>query len=84
MTHDQIEEVMKKKHASNSIFEIRFKTRTPIKGMFIKSSDYAELSRKNLWRIVRETYIAEYNKSHDENLARIFNGSEFTKLEMLP
>jgi hypothetical protein len=64
------------------VFEIRFKTRNPIKGLFIQTSDYSELSRKNLWRIVSETYIDEYRKSNNENLARIFNGAEFTKLEL--
>lgn len=81
MTPEQIEQIMQKKQSHNSIFEIRFKTRSPIKGLFIKTSDYDELSRKNLWRIVSESYINEYKKTRDDNLARIFNGSEFTKLE---
>ena len=84
MTHEQIEEIIQRKRAANPVFEIKFKTRNPIKGLFIKTSDYSELSRKNLWRIVSETYIDEYKKSHDENLARIFNGVEFTKLELIP
>jgi hypothetical protein len=83
MTYEQIEDVMVKKQTPTSVFEIRFKTRNPIKGLFIKTSDYRELSRKNLWRIVSESYIAEYKKSKDENLARIFNGTEFTRLEVL-
>lgn len=81
MTYEQIEDVLTRKTTSGSVFEIRFKTRNPIKGLFIKTSDYRELSRKNLWRIVSESHIDEYKKSQDENVARIFNGSEFTKLE---
>jgi hypothetical protein len=81
MTHEQIEEIVQRKHSSNPVFEIRFKTRNPIKGLFIKTSDYQELSRKNLWRIVSESYIAEYKKTFNESLARIFNGSEFVRLE---
>ena len=83
MTYEQIEEFIKKKHPTHSTFQIRFKARNTMKGLFIKSNDYNELSRKNLWRIVSESYIDAYNKSHDENLSRIFNGSEFTKLETL-
>ena len=81
MTYEQIEEIVQKKPTSEPLFEIRFKTRNSIKGLFIKLADYKELSRKNLWRIVSETYIAEYKKTHNESLARIFNGVEFTKLE---
>jgi hypothetical protein len=81
MTYEQVEEAIKKNNKANAMINIRFKTRNPIKGLFIKTADYRELSRKNLWRIVSETHIENYLKSHDENLARIFNGSEFTKLE---
>jgi len=80
MTYEQIE-VVQKKHSFNNVFEIRFRTRSPIKGLFIKTADFNELSRKNLWRIVGENNIAEYKKSQDANLARIFNGVEFTRLE---
>lgn len=81
MTNEQIEDIVQKKYSYNHIFEIRFKTRNPIKGLFIQTSDYRDLSRKNLWRIVSESYIDEYKKTHNENLAKIFNGVEFTKLE---
>jgi len=81
MTYEQIEEALKRKNVSSLFFEIRFKLRSPIKGLFIKTADYQELSRKNLWRIVHESYMAEYKKTQNENLARIFNGTEFTKLE---
>jgi len=83
MTYEQIEEALQRKNLSNQIFEIRFKLRSPIKGVFIKTADYQELSRKNLWRIVSEIYIDEYKKTRNENLARIFNGTDFTKLERL-
>ena len=83
MTHEQIEDIIRKKQSSAALFEIRFKTRNRIKGLFIQTSDYNELSRKNFWRIVSETYIDEYKKSNNENLAKIFNGAEFTKLELL-
>ncbi len=81
MTYEEIEKALTRKKVSNQIFEIRFKVRNSIKGIFIKTDDYPELSRKNLWRIVSQTHIAEYEKTRNENLARIFNGTEFTKLE---
>jgi len=81
MTYEQIEEALQRKNVSDQVFEIRFKLRSPIKGLFIKTADYQELSRKNLWRIVSQIYIDEYKKTKNVNLARIFNGTEFTKLE---
>ena len=81
MTSEQIEDILQKK--GTNAFEIRFRTRNPIKGLFLKTADYGELRRKNLWRIVSEGHIDAYKKSNDESLARIFNGTEFTKLEAL-
>lgn len=81
MTNEQIEDIMQKKKSPEPLFEIRFKVRNPIKGLFIRTSDYKELSSKNLWRIVSESNIEEFRKTRNENLARIFNGAEFTRLE---
>ncbi|HVZ57190.1 MAG TPA: hypothetical protein VG870_11070 [Chitinophagaceae bacterium] len=84
MTYEQIEDIIKRKYSSGSVFEIRFKARNPIKGLFIVAADYRELSRKNLWRIVSEGYINEYRITQNESLARIFNGTDFTRLEVQP
>ena len=84
MTNEQISDILQKKQSANPVFEIRFKTRNPIIGLFIKTTDFKELSRKNLWRIVSETHIEEYRNNKNESLARIFNGSEFTRLEHRP
>ena len=81
MTYEQIEDITQRRNIPGALYEIRFKTRNAIKGLFIKTKDYHELSRKNLWRIVNESNIDEYRKTYNENLARIFNGSEFVKLE---
>ena len=83
MTNDQIEHFVKQKHLDTSVLQINFKTRQPIKGIFIKTSDYAELRSKNLWRIVGGLNIEEFKKSKDINLARIFNGVEITRLEAI-
>lgn len=82
MTNEQIEEIMARSQSPEPYFEIRFKIRNPINGLFIHLSDYQELSRKNLWRIVSESNLEEFRKTGNESLARIFNGAEFTRLEV--
>ncbi|MBK7882439.1 MAG: short-chain dehydrogenase [Chitinophagaceae bacterium] len=80
MTNDQIENFLLQKKLDKSPVQINFKTRNSIVGIFIQTADYGELKTKNLWRIVGESHIEEYKKSNDMNLARIFNGVEFTRL----
>ena len=82
MTNEQIENFLVQKKVEKSPVQISFKTRNSIVGVFIKTADYDELRTKNLWRIVGESHIAEYKQSNDMNLARIFNGVEFTRLGM--
>ena len=84
MKYEEIEKILEAKQPETSMVQISFKTRGTIKGVFIKKGDYRELGRKNLWRIVSETNLDSYNKSQDENLSRIFNGLEFTKLKWTP
>jgi len=67
----------------NKYVKIEFSKRDPIYGIFIKENDYKDLSAKNFWRIVTSKNFDAYNKSKDTNLARIFNGSEFSKLSLL-
>lgn len=82
MTNEEINKFMEKKQPGDSLVRITFKVRSPIKGVFIKTIDYDELSRKNLWRIVSETHLDSFRRSNDVSLAKIFNGAEFTKLEL--
>jgi hypothetical protein len=63
--------------------KIEFSKREPIYGVFIKDADYQDLSTKNFWRIVTSKHFDAYNKTHDINLARLFNGSEFSRLSLL-
>ena len=67
MTNEQIEKVMDA-HLDKSTITIYFKTRSTIKGIFIKTPDYTELK--------------EYQTTKDTGLARIFNGTEFTRLNV--
>lgn len=82
MKYEDIENILKKAATEAQMLEITFKTRSPIKGIFIRTADYTYLSKKNLWRIVNEKNLEAFNKSRDESLARIFNGTEFTRLKL--
>jgi hypothetical protein len=83
MNYEDIDKFHKVKNPKKLPVRINFKTRSPIKGIFIELADYEELRRKNLWRIVSEKHIESYQQSGNTNLARIFNGAEMTKLEMI-
>ena len=83
MTNEEITRFMTQKIPGGQSVQISFKTRKSIKGIFLRLPDYEELSKKNLWRIVSESYIDSYRSSKDANLARIFNGSEITRLEIV-
>ena len=84
MTNEQIEKfVSQHNNLDKAPVTISFKARTSITGLFIKTADYSELRAKNLRRIVNGASIEEYQKSKDLNLARIFNGVEFTRLNVI-
>ena len=80
MTSEQIEKFLETEFIDAKPVAIRFKARQAIKGLFIKTKDFSELKGKNLWRIVNESKLEQYEKSKDADLARIFNGAEFVKL----
>lgn len=53
-------------------------------GIFVSAgNDYEDLKSKNFWRIITESNIENWKKTHDMNLIRIFNGAEITKLTMV-
>jgi hypothetical protein len=82
----QIEEIEKfldtKLTADNKYIKIDFKKRDSIYGLFVKDRDYNDLKSKNFWRIVTRTNFDEYKKSKNTNLAKIFSGSDFSKLSL--
>jgi hypothetical protein len=80
MTNDVIEKFIEKKVKKHARVNIHFKQRSTLKGVFLQTKDYEELKSKNFWRIVTETNNEEWNRTGDTNLARIFNGAEFTRL----
>jgi hypothetical protein len=83
MTNEQIENFFQTAKLDSSMVQISFKTRSAIIGMFIQTNDYAELKSKNLWRVVSESKIEDFMVRRDLNLARIFNGSEMTRLNIV-
>ena len=61
--------------------KIDFKKRETIYGLFVKGYDYNHLKSKNFWRIVTKPNFKQWQKSGDLNLAKIFSGSEITRLK---
>ncbi|WP_407526045.1 short-chain dehydrogenase [Lacibacter sp. MH-610] len=80
MTNDIIEKFIEKKVKKHARVNIHFKQRSTVKGVFLQTADYEELKSKNFWRIVTESNNEEWKRTGDANLARIFNGAEFTRL----
>jgi hypothetical protein len=80
MTNEMIEKYLSQANRKNGVINIHFKQRNAVKGLFIRSKDYDELKSKNFWRIVTAAKFKEWESTHDEALARIFNGAEFTRL----
>lgn len=81
MTFELIEKFVESKDAKGRAVNISFKQRNALAGLFIKWKDYDELKVKNFWRIVPESRIEEWKKTNDVQLAKLFSGSDFTKLK---
>ena len=70
-----------KTSAGNEYVKITFKKRNPICGLFVKGHrDYDDLKSKNFWRIVPQSQFDAYHQSKNVGLAKIFSGSDFTRL----
>lgn len=85
MQSDDILKFLETKAAGKDAYiKIDFRTREPIYGLFLTDDkDFSDLRSKNFWRIVTRKHFDEYNRSKNRELARIFNGAEFTKLSLL-
>ncbi len=81
MTSDVIEKFVESKDMAGKPVNIFFKQRSTITGLFIQGYDYNEMKAKNFWRIVSEAKIAEWKQTKDINLARLFSGTDFSKLK---
>ena len=81
MNIEDIERFFEKKATFNEDYvKISFKQRDAIYGLFIKDADYSYLKAKNFWRIVPQSQLEAYKTSKNTNLAKIFNGAEFSRL----
>ena len=81
MNIEDIEKFLRKSAVDRSQYvKISFKKRNDIYGLFIKDRDYDHLKSKNFWRIVTKSHFSEYQETNDMSLAKIFNGSEFSRL----
>ncbi len=81
MNIEEIEKFLKKdKSSEEPCIKINFKKRDSIYGIFVKSNDFNDLKSKNFWRIVTKTHFQQWYKTKDVNLAKIFSGSEFSRL----
>jgi hypothetical protein len=84
MTVEQIETFLSRESVpKGKVIRFELKKRNPVRGLIIKGRDYDELKAKNFWRIVTQTRLADYQKTNDINLARIFSGSDFAKLSLV-
>lgn len=82
MTNDVIIKFLEPDHLSKQAVKIDFKQRGSKIGLFVRMNDYDELKSKNFWRIVLEQHIPKWKESNDIDIAKIFNGAEFTKLSV--
>lgn len=85
MTIEQIEKFVETETIpQNKSMKIDFKKRNSIRGFIVKTTpDYTELKNKNFWRIVNSRNLEDWTKSKNLEFAKIFSGSEFTKLSLV-
>ncbi|HEX8462166.1 MAG TPA: short-chain dehydrogenase [Segetibacter sp.] len=83
MLPEQIAKFVETEQQSNPKIKVEFKKRNSITGLFVQFKDYEELKSKNFWRLVPEANLEMWHKSKDINSAKMFNGSEFTKLSVV-
>ena len=83
MLPEQIAKFIETEQLNNPTVKVEFKKRNTIIGLFVQLNDYQELKTKNFWRLVTETNLEQWHKSNDINDAKLFNGSEFTRLSVV-
>ena len=71
------------KISANKSIKIDFKKRNTIFGLIVRANDFDDLKSKNFWRIVPLASIDDWNSSKNINLAKIYSGTEFTKLSLV-
>jgi hypothetical protein len=70
-----------KTSTGNEYVKITFKRRDAVLGLFVRDHrDYVDLKAKNFWRIVPQSQFEAFQQSKNVSLAKIFSGSDFTRL----
>ena len=83
MNIEEIEKFLdKQKTVQGQQVKINFRKRDTIYGLFVKGDDYTDLNSKNFWSIITLPNMPAWEKSKNINLAKIFNGSEFSRLSI--
>lgn len=77
----EIEQFIGKATSKDQLMTITFKKRDAIQGFIVKGNDYDDLKSKNFWRIVKQKDLDAWEKSGNVDLAKIFSGSEFSRLK---
>lgn len=82
MNTEDIQKFLDNKTSSgNEYVKITFKKRDAVYGLFVRDHrDYSDLKAKNFWRIVPQSQFDAYLQSKNIGLAKIFCGSDFTRL----
>lgn len=81
MNVEEIEKFLdRQENTGDKKVKIDFKKRESIYGVFVKGKDYGDLKEKNFWRVVTLPNVDAWKKSNDLNFAKIFSGSEFSRL----
>lgn len=80
MIVELIERFVEDGKRTNQPVNVHFRNRATITGVFIVGHDYSEMKKKNFWRIVPKSKLAEWSHSKDASLSRLFNGNEFSRL----
>ncbi len=82
MNIEDIEKFLDSKtSAGNEYVKITFKKRDAVYGLFVRDhKDYKDLKAKNFWRIVPQSQFDAYRQTKNIGLAKLFNGSDFTRL----
>lgn len=85
MTSEEIKKFIASKITlQNRYVKIEFPKRDALYGIFITDDeDYSDLSKKNFWKIITSKHFDEFKNSNNSKLAKIFNGTEFTRLSLL-
>lgn len=81
MNIDEIQKFLDKTSTGSAYVKITFKRRDAVYGLFVREhKDYGDLKSKNFWRIVPQNQFEAYSRSKNIGLAKIFHGSDFSRL----